>query len=53
MKSRLTYKFADTEKQAKDICERINAEQSKYMTKKHPAHYTPWNDIYVCWYYCK
>lgn len=49
--------FKDTEAEAITFCNEINASQSRYMTKRHPAHYTPWSDsknthhAFVCWYY--
>lgn len=34
--------FVNTESEAKALCDRINAEHTPYMRKKHPAHYTDW-----------
>lgn len=42
MKSGTTFRFCKTEEQAQRLCAEINAKQSRYMTKKHPVHYTPW-----------
>ena len=36
-----TFKFFDTETQAKEFCDRENRNSSDYIRKKHPAHYAP------------
>lgn len=59
MRTRLTFVFTDTEKDAAEICEKVNATQSRYMTKRHPAHFTPWESKdgkikkFVVWYHTK
>lgn len=56
MKTKATFKFVDTEAEAIAFCNQVNAAQSRYMTKRHPAHYTLWSNgkgkelKYVCWY---
>ena len=53
---RLTFKFADTEGQAKAFCDMQNRSYSYYVRKNHPAHYTPWSSQdgtehkFICWY---
>ena len=52
---RLTFDFVETEEQAQALCDSINARQTRYMRKKHPAHYTPWDSqdgehIFIVWY---
>ena len=41
-KYKLTCDFFDTEDAAIKFCNKWNDNQSKYMNKYHPAHYTPW-----------
>ena len=43
-KARLTFKFCETEEQAQKLCAWKNsgASRSRYMIKKYPAHYMPW-----------
>ena len=57
MKKRLTFEFKATEDEAIRYCEMINKEQSYYMRKHHPAHYTRWSaqdgsfNGFVCFYH--
>jgi hypothetical protein len=50
----MTFKFFDTEEQAKIFCDNENL--VRYISKKHPAHYTPWSNesgtekAFVAWY---
>ncbi len=39
----LWYIFADTEAEARAICERENSTGTAYKRKHHPAAYTPWS----------
>lgn len=56
-KYRYTFDFVDTETQAIKLCDSINKKLTRYMRKKHPAHFTPWNSLdntehkFVVWYY--
>lgn len=56
MRSGTTFKFCKTEEQARRLCAEINATQSRYMTKNHPAHYTPWDSadgtehLFIVWW---
>lgn len=49
-----TYKFFDTEIQAKEFCDNVNI--NLYIKKHHPAHYTMWSsqdgkeNKFVAWY---
>lgn len=51
-----TFKFFDTETQAKEFCDRENRNCSDYIRKKHPAHYTPrrgkdgTENKFIAWY---
>lgn len=51
-----TFKFFDTEIQAKEFCDSENKRNPYYVRKKYPAHYTPWNsqdgteDKFITWY---
>ena len=56
-KYRTTFEFTATEKEAQELCDRINANYTRYMRKNHPAHYTKWdaqdgksNMHFVVWY---
>ena len=57
MKKQYRFQFVDTEADAVAMCQRINATQSRYMTKHHPATYTPWSSSdgkehkFVVYYY--
>lgn len=58
MRYRKTFEFAETQEQAKALCERLNASASQYIRKNKPATFTSWqskdkNDKahYVVWYY--
>lgn len=42
-KYRAWFIFADTETDARAICERENATGTAYKRRRHPAHYTPWS----------
>lgn len=50
----MTFKFFDTEEQAKSFCDNENL--NRYIRKNHPAHYTPWTSQdgtehkFVAWY---
>lgn len=42
-KAQLCFQFCRTEKEAQELCARLNGGlRSRYITKKYPAHYTPW-----------
>ena len=51
---RLTFRFTDTEEQAKAFCD--NENKNAYIRKHHKAHYTPWSSQdgtehkFICWY---
>lgn len=53
----LTFKFVDTEAEAKAFCKCENANGSYYKRKTKKAHYTPWESQgrtehkFICWYY--
>lgn len=57
MRYRKIFEFCGTEEQAQALCANINANATRYMRKKHPAHYTPWSSQdgkehkFVVWYY--
>lgn len=50
----MTFKFFNTEEQAKAFC--ANENLIKYIRKNHPAHYTSWSsqngteNLFVAWY---
>jgi len=58
---RLTFEFADTEREARAEVIRINAHCTRYIRTHKPAHYTPWEardaqgrvteSKYIVWYY--
>jgi len=54
---RKTFKFFDTEEQAKIFCNNENL--NSYIRKNHEAHYTPWSsqdgteNKYIAWYVTK
>ena len=54
---RMTFKFFDTEEQAKTFCNNENL--NYYIRKNHTAHYTPWvsqdgrENKFVAWYATK
>lgn len=54
---RKTYRFFDTEDQARTFCDSENL--NHYIKKHHTAHYTPWSSIdgkenkFVAWYAVK
>lgn len=56
-KYRLEFKFVDTEEEAKDFCDKHQAQQNAYGKRKHKPHYTPWASTdnkehkFVVWYY--
>lgn len=39
----LWYIFADTESEAREICESENSTGTYYKRKNHKANYTPWD----------
>lgn len=51
----LWYIFADTEAEAREICDRENSTGTAYKRKHHPAHYTPWSSadgresLFIVW----
>jgi viroplasmin and RNaseH domain-containing protein len=51
-----TYKFFDTEEQAKNFCDKENTQNSYYLRKNHPASYTAWTSMngeehkFIAWY---
>ena len=53
----LTFKFVDTEQEAKELCDRIQKCQNAYAKKHHKPTYTPWESEdykehkFVVWYY--
>jgi viroplasmin and RNaseH domain-containing protein len=55
-KYNLTYKFFDTEEQAKNFCDKENTQNSYYLQKNHPARYTSWTSTngkenkFIAWY---
>lgn len=55
-KYRLTFKFFDSEFDAKRFCESENKNNSYYVRKKYPAHYTKWSSLdqtehkFIAWY---
>lgn len=55
MKHQLTFNFFETEAGARAFCECWNKQQTYYMRKKHPAHFTPWQSgaesKFIAWYY--
>lgn len=54
MKYYHTFKFCNTEDEAKKECSAINSCMTKYMRKNHPAHYTIWHSQtdtkWIVWY---
>lgn len=56
-KYRYTFDFVKTEREARQMCEQINARHTYYMRTKHPAHFTTWTandgsfDGFIVWYY--
>lgn len=52
-----TFKFADTEQEAKTFCSKENASGTRYKRTHHKAYYTPWSSKdgqahkFVVWYY--
>lgn len=54
---RKTFKFFDTEEEAKVFCDGENS--CSYIRKHHPAHYTPWvsqdgtERKFIAWYATK
>lgn len=38
-----TFKFCNTEQEAREMCESINRAATRYIRTKRPAHYTPWS----------
>lgn len=54
---RKTFKFCETENEAKRFCESEN--KNRYIRKHHPAHYTPWSSQdgkehkFIAWYFTK
>ena len=55
MKSELTFEFKKTEEEAKQLCDAIRRNQSRYMNKHHQPTYHLWtgNDgsqAYIVWY---
>jgi viroplasmin and RNaseH domain-containing protein len=55
-KYRKTFKFFNTEEQAKTFCENTNKAASRYVRKNHAALYTPWSstdgkeNLFIVWY---
>lgn len=55
-KYQLTFRFVDTEEEARVFCANVNAMCRRYMREKHPAHYTPGvseggkERKFICWY---
>ena len=53
----LTFQFVDTEEQAKDLVNSIQANQNAYRKKHHKPSYTPWTSTdgkehkFVVWYH--
>jgi hypothetical protein len=51
----LWYIFAQTEQEARAICEYENSTGTAYKRKHHPAHYTPWSsadgreNLFIVW----
>lgn len=54
---RKTFKFCETEDEAKRFCESEN--KNRYIRKHHPAHYTSWSSQdgkehkFIAWYFTK
>lgn len=54
---RKTFRFCETEDEAKRFCESENKNQ--YIRKYHPAYYTPWSsqdgkeNKFIVWYFTK
>jgi hypothetical protein len=55
-KYQLTFRFFDTEREAKAFCKIENENASSYVRRKHKAHHTPWSSQdglehkYIAWY---
>ena len=53
----MTFKFVDTEKEAREFCVNTNMLATYYERKHYPAHYTPWDSMdgnehkFVCFYW--
>ena len=51
-----TFKFFNTEEQAKTFCDNENSKNSYYLRKNHPATYTTWTSMdgkehkFIVWY---
>ncbi len=51
----LWYIFAQTEQEAREICEHENSTGTAYKRRNHPAHYTPWSsadgreNLFIVW----
>jgi hypothetical protein len=54
-----TFEFFDTAEQAENFCIAWNKEQTPYIRKRRPAHFTPWasqdgkENKFIAWYYYK
>lgn len=53
-KYQLWFEFAESEEEAKRLCALRDSQATPYMRRKHPAHYTPWNNreqpgLFVVW----
>ena len=42
MKATMNFRFVNTEAEAVALTEQRQAQATRYMRKKHPAHFTPW-----------
>lgn len=53
----LTFRFAETEEEAKAFCDAENKTGSAYKRNRYPAHFTPWTSAdgterkYIAWYH--
>lgn len=51
-----SYRFFDTEAEAKAFCDNYNSHATRYIKTHHPAEYTPWSSAdskehkFVAWY---
>ena len=52
-----TFRFFDTETEARSFCESENRTGSEYKRNRYPAHFTPWTSAdgterkYIAWYH--
>lgn len=50
----MTFKFCESEAQARIVCENSMKGLSAYVRKRYAAHYTPWNSktepgLFIAW----